>query len=67
MTAWCCIQLYTISVQTCTRTCTKSLVSRVPGQTYILTSVPSALSAFSVQFGPWDAFCMTTVGMHDNG
>ncbi len=26
-----------------------------------------ALSAFSVEFGPWDGFCMTTVGMHDNG
>ena len=25
------------------------------------------LSAFSVQFGPWDVFCMTTGGMHDNG
>jgi hypothetical protein len=20
-----------------------------------------------VEFGPWDAFCMTTAGMHDNG
>jgi hypothetical protein len=25
------------------------------------------LSAFSVQFGPWNVFCMTTGGMHDNG
>jgi hypothetical protein len=31
------------------------------------TFVSSALSAFSVQFAPWDAFCMTTTGMHDNG
>jgi hypothetical protein len=25
------------------------------------------LSAFSVQFGLWGVFCMTTGGMHDNG
>jgi hypothetical protein len=25
------------------------------------------LPAFSVQFAPWDVFCMTTGGMHDNG
>ena len=67
MTAWCCMQLYKIPVQTCTRTCTKLFVPRVPGQTCILTSVPSALSSFSAQFCPWDAFCMTTAGMHGNG
>ncbi|SPE30335.1 hypothetical protein SBA5_780030 [Candidatus Sulfotelmatomonas gaucii] len=32
-----------------------------------MISVSSALSAFSIQFGPWDVFCMTTGGMHDNG
>jgi hypothetical protein len=32
-----------------------------------VNSVLSVLSAFSVQFGPWDVFCMTTAGMHDNG
>lgn len=32
-----------------------------------MISAPSALSAFSVQFAPWDAFCMTTGGVHDNG
>jgi hypothetical protein len=32
-----------------------------------MISAPSALSAFSVEFGPWGAFCMTTAGMHDNG
>ena len=32
-----------------------------------MASALSALSAFSVEFGPWDAFCMTTAGMHDNG
>jgi hypothetical protein len=26
-----------------------------------------ALPGFSVKFGPWDALCMTTARVHDNG